>query len=286
MRIRSSFLLPFLLFGLVLIPASAAHGGTICLAWDPAPGATGYKVYYGTSPGQYTGIEDVKASTQVDLDGLQDCTTYYLAVKAYNHQGESSSFSNEVSGWPRPQLTSLVPGEFTQGEQVTVDLNGANFQQGAELLIDLSSIPTDASDRPLVSLENIAVLSCNRIQALITVEPTARGLRAMEVGEFSLQMEVRNPDTVFGARSEPLEVVFDASRADINRSDSTTTDRVDGKDLSWLTYAHGSVEGEAYYNPDADLDGNGQVDGVDLSWLAARFGQCRNGAGWSESACD
>jgi len=286
MRICRSFPLPFLLLGLVLISAPALRAGTICLAWDPAPGATGYRVHYGTSPGQYTGIEDVGSGTQVDLEGLNDCTTYYLAVKAYNQDGESADFSNEVSGWPRPRITSLDPGDFAQGEQVTVDLLGANFQQGAELLIDPSSVPTDASDHPLVRLENVVVLSCNRIQALITVEPTARGLRAMEVGEFSLQMEVRNPDTVFGARSELLEVVFDASRADINRSDSTTTDRVDGKDLSWLTYSHGSVEGEPYYIADADLNGDGQVDGVDLSWLAARFGQCRDGAGWSASACE
>ena len=285
MRIPVTIQIPFLLFGLLLIPAPALHAGTICLAWDAVSGANGYRVYYGTSAGQYTDFEDVGSSTRIDLEGLDDCTTYYLAIKAYNQNGESASFSNEVSGWPRPQLTSLAPGEFEQGAQVTVDLLGANFQQGAELLIDGSALPTDAADNPLVRLENISVLSCSRIQALITVEPTVRGLRAMEVGDFTLQLEVRNPDTVFGARSEPLEVVFNASRADINRSDATTTDRVDGKDLSWLTYSHGSSEGETYYNPDADLDGDGQVDGVDLSWLAARFGQCRDGNGWSENAC-
>ena len=98
----------------------------------------------------------------------------------------------------------------------------------------------------------------------------------MEVGDLPLSVEVRNPDSVFGSSSLPLQVLFSEIRADINRSDSETRNRVDGEDLVWLAHAHGSSQGENHFNPDADLDGDGQVDGVDLAYLAARFGECWN----------
>jgi hypothetical protein len=208
-----------------------------------------------------------------------------VAVKAYNGAGESESFSNEVSGWPRPEINSYTPGSAQQGEQVTVDFNGANFHTSAELIIDDNVIPTNAQGEPLVRLEQVTVLSCNRIQALMTVEPTVRGIRAMEVGQLPLALEVRNPDDVFGSRIYQLEVLFDPARADINRSDAETRNRVDGEDLVWLAHAYGSSETEDHHNPDADLDGDGLVDGEDLAFLAARFGSCWDGSGWSEAAC-
>jgi hypothetical protein len=285
MRDRLSVIVTIALSVCLLGAASPALGGTICLEWDRLPEASGYRVYYGTSPGQYGASIDVGGATRFDIESLDDCRTYFVAVKAYNQAGESISFSNEVSGWPRPEISDYQPGAFAQGSQITVDLLGANFEQGAELIVDLSSLPTDLSGDPLLRLEDISVLSCNRIQALMTVEPTTRGLRAMEVGEFAVGLEVRNPDSVFGLSSNTLEVLFDSERADINRSNSETRDRVDGKDLAWLAYAHGASEGDSYFNADADLDGDGQVDGVDLAWLASRFGLCLDNGEWSASAC-
>jgi hypothetical protein len=61
---------------------------------------------------------------------------------------------------------------------------------------------------------------------------------------------------------------------------------VDGKDLVWLAHSHASAEGDPFFNPDADLDGDGMVDGNDLAMLAARFGQCWTGSGWSNGACN
>jgi hypothetical protein len=271
--------------GLVLLLPTSLHAGIISLAWEPVPGATGYRVYYGTSSGQYTSVYNVGNTTHADLDVGGDCRTYYAAVKAYNSQGESAEFSNEVSGWPRPQLNGFQPSSASQGEQLTLDIIGANFQSGADLVVDMSSLPTDLEGSPLVRLADVTVLACDRIQAVLTVEPTVRGVRAMQVGAFPVGLEVRNPDTVFGSRTSQLEVLFNQERADINRSDSETEDRADGKDLAWLAYAHGSAEGGAYYNPDADLDGDGLVDGDDLAFLATHFGMCWDGSRWSVSAC-
>lgn len=76
------------------------------LSWDPptttveGSGLTGinsilgYKVYYGTSSGNYTSIVDVGNVTIYTVTGLS-VETYYFAVTASNANGESV-YSNEV----------------------------------------------------------------------------------------------------------------------------------------------------------------------------------------------
>jgi hypothetical protein len=285
MRIHWSWRFAAMLCGLLLATSLPMNAGTIGVRWDPAQHAAGYRIYYGQTSGQYSNSVDVGNVVEADIGGLADCTTYYLAVKAYNAAGESVEFSNEISGWSRPEISSFTPSTAAQGSQHTLDIMGSNFEPGAELILDTTDVPTDSEGNPLVVIENVNILSCDHLQALMTVEPSARGVRAMEVGDFTVNMSVCNPSTVYGSESASLEIEFNASRSDINRSDATTTDRVDGKDLIWLAYAYGASEGESYYNPDADLDGDGMVDGVDLAYLAASFGMCWNGASWSSAAC-
>jgi hypothetical protein len=274
------------LAGALVLLSVPTYAGTVSLRWDPVPGATGYKVYYGPSERQYNGVVDVGGTTQKTLTGLPDCATYHLAVKAYNSSGqESGSYSNEVIGLPRPMLESNTPMLAKQGSQLTLRLTGANFDTGAELVLDTDSLPTDVSGNPLVRFESFRVLSCRQIEMFVTVESMQRGFRAMEVGNYSIGYEVRNPDSVFGSASGQLEIAFNPSRSDINRSDESTRDRVDGKDLTWLAYSHGSLEGQDLFNPDADLNGDGQVDGEDLAQLAVDFGSCWTGFGWSATAC-
>jgi hypothetical protein len=269
------------------LAATAASAGQVDLAWDSVSGATGYRVYYGTTPGQYTGTRDMGNATSGTVTGLGDCTTLYLAVKAYNNAGGiSSDFSNEVTGWARPQVESLGSTEVEQGDQVTLNIDGANFAQGADIAVAIDNVPQNEAGEDLLRLDNVSVISCNRIQALVTVEPTTRGLRAMEIGDFTLNLDVVNPDQVFGAGTETLEVLFNEVRTDINRDDASTRDRVDGKDLVWLAHAFVSRDGDADYNPDADHDGNGIVDGEDLSMLGASFGQCWTGSAWNNSVCN
>jgi hypothetical protein len=282
---RGNFRLAASAAGVLMLLASPVYAGTISLRWDPVPGAVGYNLYYGTSQGNYTQVVDVGGSTQRTLD-VADCNTYFLAVKAYDgSRRESGSFSNELVGLPRPTLITNTPVRAQQGQQFTLRVVGANFDPGAELLLDTSALPKDLSGEPLVRFESARVLSCHQIELFVTVESMQRGFRAMKVGDYSIGYEVRNPDSVFGAASGSFEISFNPARSDINRSDESTRDRVDGKDLVWLAYAHGSLEGQGLYNPDADLDGDGQVDGNDLAQLAADFGSCWTGAGWSATAC-
>ena len=270
---------------LCALSVSSLPAGEIHLAWNPVPEATGYQIHYGTAPGVYTHSLTVGPQPQAVLAGLADCTTWYVAVKAYNGFGESPGFSNEVSGWPRPDIRALSPSAATQGARFTMEIQGANYRTGAELTLGDLAVPRDIEGNPLFRVESSSVLSCNRIQALVSIEPATRGVRAMPIGPRTFEWTVRNPDSVFGRSALGFDVQFDPSRWDINRSDAETEDRVDGADLSWLAYSYGSLEGEPYYNPDADLTGDGMVDGEDLAFLAVGFGRCWSGTVWTEEAC-
>lgn len=254
--------------------ASSAAAGTISLAWDPVSGATGYRVYYGTSTGNYSS-SITTGTASATISGLQDCSPYFVAVKAYNAAGESAQFSNELTGWSRPVVTSATPASAIQGDQIVMDIMGSNFQPGA--VVDLGN--------PQVILTSISVLSCSHVQLLATIEPTGPSVRPAQIGK--LDVVVSNPDDVFGLRSQGFEVLVNQYRFDINRTDSTTTNRIDGKDTVFLSRNFAISEADPNYNPDDDFDGNGWIDGADLAYIASNLGRCWSAAtkSWLASAC-
>ena len=272
-KLRAGFLL--LLGGVLFAAATPAAAGSIALSWDPTQGATGYHVYYGTQPGIYLPTPVTTSSTTTTIPGLQDCTTYFLAVKAYNASGESVTFSNELSGWSRPAVTSATPTSAMQGDQIVIDVMGTNFQSGA--IVDLGN--------PHVFLTSVQVLTCNHLQLLATVEPTARAIRPAQIGR--LDLTVSNSDTVFGMKSQAFEVLINPARFDINRTDSMTTNRIDGKDTVYLSRQFGQSESDPNYDADDDFDGDGWVDGQDLAYIASNLGKCWSSSSksWSLSAC-
>src|ERR1043166_6787945 len=82
------------LLGLLVLSCPSARA--LKLAWDPSTGATGYKLYYGTSSSNYTSVVNAGNSTSNTINGLQIGTTYYFAVSAYNASTESAP-SSEIS---------------------------------------------------------------------------------------------------------------------------------------------------------------------------------------------
>jgi fibronectin type 3 domain-containing protein len=72
--------------------------GSVSLEWNASAGAdiTGYKIYYGTSGGDYDTDIDVGNYTSVTITGLDENQTYYFAATAYDGDNNESSFSNEV----------------------------------------------------------------------------------------------------------------------------------------------------------------------------------------------
>ncbi|GAG36276.1 unnamed protein product [marine sediment metagenome] len=99
----------FLILVLVLLPAIALAGSKdLTFAWDQVISEDfgGWELHYGTSPGVYTAVIDIKyiagddgeysaTQTIVAPDGAE--TTFYFAILAYDTVGNKSVFSNEVS---------------------------------------------------------------------------------------------------------------------------------------------------------------------------------------------
>jgi fibronectin type 3 domain-containing protein len=96
-----------------------AQAGQATLAWDASSpaGVIGYKLYYGTSSGNYSQSIDVGNSTSYTVSNLTDGQTYYFAAKAYDSAGNLSGYSNEAS----KTITSTAPAT----QSLTVNLGGA-----------------------------------------------------------------------------------------------------------------------------------------------------------------
>lgn len=80
-------------------------GGAASLSWTapatnsdgtPLNDLTGYRIYYGTSSGQYSNSVDVGTFTSSVISGLTVGETYYFVVTAYDTAGNESGYSNET----------------------------------------------------------------------------------------------------------------------------------------------------------------------------------------------
>lgn len=80
---------------------STPSGGTAVLSWDAnsEPDVQGYKIYMATTSGGYgASIATVPMGvTTYTVTGLENHTTYFFAITAYNSSGAESTYSNEVS---------------------------------------------------------------------------------------------------------------------------------------------------------------------------------------------
>jgi hypothetical protein len=83
-------------------PAPSPGTGTATLSWslNSETDLGGYKIYVGTAPGQYTysGSPIVIGPTgSYTIAGLPIGQTYYFAISAFDHSGNESGLSSEVS---------------------------------------------------------------------------------------------------------------------------------------------------------------------------------------------
>lgn len=77
-----------------------AHGSqNVTLAWDanPETNVVGYIVHYGSVSGVYTNSVNVTGDITATVTNLQEGTTYYFTVTAYNSDGLESIPSSEIS---------------------------------------------------------------------------------------------------------------------------------------------------------------------------------------------
>jgi hypothetical protein len=85
--------------------ASTSAGGgsaSIRLAWDASPDGrvTGYRILFGTEPGNYSGSMRVGNQTTATLTGLESGTKYYIVAVAFDAEGNESGPSNQLEVVP------------------------------------------------------------------------------------------------------------------------------------------------------------------------------------------
>jgi alpha-glucosidase len=126
------------LLHLMPLTVRAVHAADLPFAWDapilredgtPFPNIAGYVLYYGPSSRSYEVSIDVGHQTAYRLTGLADGQRYYVAVTAYDTEGNESAFSNEVSTMPSapPSAASGVipPSQLTIAFVDSEELAGA-----------------------------------------------------------------------------------------------------------------------------------------------------------------
>jgi hypothetical protein len=250
-----------------LLWSGGASAGEISLAWDPVAGAAGYHVYYGTQPGVYGAPLQTSAALCV-LVGLDDCTEYFVEVRAFDATGElpatvnnvrrtdvfggieqPSGASNMISGWAAPVVTTVSPAQVLQGSLgVEVVISGSNFQPGS--IVDF--------ENPTLTITNVTVTGCTSMTVTVDLLPWTL------IGFFPVR--VITPDAVTGVRLGAFEVLFDWRRIDFDLNH-----RIDGFDVFELGDRFGDYAGSPTFDPHYDMNGDGWIDGQDLAYLASHM---------------
>ncbi|GFO69040.1 hypothetical protein GMLC_26190 [Geomonas limicola] len=138
-------------------PAPAALAGVTATAgnlqvavnWATVSNATGYNIYYSTTPNVTTAAVDkvLNVAGPSTVTGLLNGTTYYFVVTAINGGGESP-VSNEVSAMPVPAVPAKPTGLSLSGgdTQVTVSWTNDSAATSYNIYYSTSSTFTTTSN--------------------------------------------------------------------------------------------------------------------------------------------
>lgn len=175
--------------------AQEKNGDTMTITFDQLPDAAvvdSYLAYYGTESGVYDSSVSFAPNEltcaddrcSIYIQGLASCTNNFVALKAVNIAGESPTYSNEVVGWPNPELFSVLttsPG--------VVQVNGDNFSSGTTLYVNGSDQPSD------ITVENCRTIALNTPTPLVSLV-----VRTPDGGENSFV--ILPPNVTNAAREE------------------------------------------------------------------------------------
>jgi len=147
----------------VFVISSDAFGGSATLIWSspltnedgtPLSDLAGYKIYYGTSSGNYTQNRKVDNVTTYTVTNLTDGLTYYFAVKAFDTSLNESAYSNEVfKKIPSSQQYALTVSNASGTGLGTVTSSPAGLSCGSDCselynagtVVTLSAVPDVSS---------------------------------------------------------------------------------------------------------------------------------------------
>jgi len=118
--LKKSFATRLLIMTSLFFSTAFVFAETATVSWDANTESdlSGYKIYYGTSSGNYDDVLDVGNTTSFIINNLAVGTTYFFVVTAYDFSANESGFSGEVSFTPTqgtpPQITGVSVGDDTK----------------------------------------------------------------------------------------------------------------------------------------------------------------------------
>ena len=251
------------LFVAIIAIALGAHAGTtnITLAWNAnsETNLAGYRLYYGTAAGTYSGSKLVGPSTtSTTLSNLTTGQAYYFAVKATNTAGLESAFSTEVA-YTAPAAPNTLPVALAQNLTTPEDLATAITLAGTDadgnaLSFSIVSSPTHGvlSGTP----PNISYAPAGNFNGTDSFTFKANdGSADSAPATVTLAVTSVNDAPVAGAQS--ISTVEDTTKAI-----TLTGSDVDGNALTYAIVAapaHGVLSGSApnvTYTPAANYSGS------------------------------
>jgi hypothetical protein len=170
---KTYFSLVLLSLVISLAGISTSHGAT--LRWDEnsEEDLQGYRVYFGTSSGNYNSFIDVGNVAECALDDLylEEHEIYYIAITAYDKSGNESAFSIELDFFADdgiPEGEDNCPGHYNPGQKDTYPPGGneigdacdceTNFDGDQDvdvedLLIFIANYPRNKFNRPCTNTD-------------------------------------------------------------------------------------------------------------------------------------
>ncbi len=127
---KNARLIFFLITFIIFLTPAPLFAGTASLSWvapttnvdgTPLTDLAGYKIYYGTSSGNYTSNINIGNATNYQVANLTNGLIYYFAVTASDTSGNESGYSNEASKTIQdadttpPVITGIYADNITTG---------------------------------------------------------------------------------------------------------------------------------------------------------------------------
>ncbi len=130
-----------------LIPndVQSATSNSVTLQWaaNQESDLAGYRIYYGTTKGNYGSPLDVGKTTAYEFANLESNKTYYFSVTAYDLLGNESPPSLEVTFVPIHTMASPAPGSTLTTSSATFQWNAASGVEEYYLGVGTSQAAVD-----------------------------------------------------------------------------------------------------------------------------------------------
>jgi hypothetical protein len=224
-----------------------SYGASLNLEWNAntETDLDGYKVYYGTSSGSYGEPIDVGNVTEYELTGLNEVTTYYVAVTAYDTSSNESEKSDEESGIPadtqNPTVTITSPTSSSTYDtsNSTINIGGTASDNVGVTQVTWSNSrggSGSASGTTNWSVSNITLQEGDNI-ITVTANDAAGNSSNDTITVTYTPPDTQNPTVAITSPTSAL--TYDTSNSTINIG-GTASDNVGVTQVTWSNSRGGS----------------------------------------------